>query len=64
MIINCWKCSGPLFKTRSEDIENMGLSMKCPHCHSMVEIEIRTEIVVVVNGKKVERLGEARVRSF
>ena len=62
MIINCPNCSGPVMK----DCEVIGTSpglemhtkMKCPHCQKMVEVKIRAEIVVYVNGKKVESSGE------
>ena len=64
MIINCPHCSGPLFKTKTEDLVSFSVDTKCPHCRKVVEIEFRREIVVILNGKKVDRLGEPKIRNL
>jgi uncharacterized protein YbaR (Trm112 family) len=61
MLINCPNCSGPLFKTRNEVIQSMEMSLKCPHCRKLMELHIKSEIVVIVNGKKIEKLGDPKL---
>ena len=64
MIINCPHCSGPLFKTKREDVNAFSVDAKCPHCRRTVEIEFRREVTVTLNGKKVEHLGEPKIRNL
>jgi hypothetical protein len=56
MIINCPSCSGPIFKTKTEDVSLFECVTKCPHCRKIIEIEIRREVVVIINGHKVDGL--------
>lgn len=64
MIVNCPSCSGPVFKTKSNDVDlrSLDIDIRCPHCKKTLELQIRMEIVVVVNGKRIEKLGEAKLR--
>lgn len=64
MIVNCPNCSGPILKTKNDDAEfgSVELDLKCPHCRKTLELQIRREVVVFVNGIRIERLGETKMR--
>ena len=65
MIVNCPHCSGPIFKSKTEeDMNPLDIELKCPHCRKTLELCIRREIIIVINGKKIEKIGEPRIRTL
>ena len=64
MIINCPHCSGVLMKTKQEQVTSIEMSFRCPHCKRDIECKIQIEIVVIVNGKRIEHLGEQKIRTI
>ncbi len=62
LVVNCPGCSGPMFKADEVDVSRIKITTKCPHCKKMYEVKMSQEIVIVINGKRVDFVPDGSIR--
>ena len=62
LVINCPGCSGPILKANDIDITRITITTKCPHCHRKFDIRVTREIVIVIDGKRIDAVPDGSIR--